>query len=185
MDPSGVMPEWKSLLESGHSMGSDDAPVTIVAFSDFQCPACRHLSTVVRALRVRYPDKIRYVHRHFPLPNRPHAAAAAHASECAAMQGVFAPFHDRLFSEQEVIGRMPWKYFAELAGVPDLQRFSNCVENEHSSRIAKDRAKGLELGIDRTPTIVMNGRRINGAPTFAVLEELVVQELQNPSSQTF
>lgn len=183
VETSGTVAEWRDLLEAGHALGPPDAPVQIVAFSDFQCPACRALATSIRALRAQFPEAIRFVYRHYPLPNHSHATTAAHASECAARQGAFLAFHDALFAEQEVIGYVPWRYFATVADLRDLDQFSACMRAEPSERVTRDREAGEELGVDGTPTLVLNGRRIGGAPPYPALEELVRAELGNWAGQ--
>mgnify|MGYP001945324106 CR=1 FL=1 len=174
-----VLDNWERLAAEGHGIGPADAPIQIVAFSDFQCPACRSFATSIAALRHSYSDRIRYIFRHFPLANHPHALAAAHAAECAADQGVFERFHDTLFSMQDVIGQVQWVYFAELAAVPDLDGFNACMIAAHSENVERDRNVGIALNLQGTPTVFLNGKRIEGALPYTQLELLVRKELTN------
>lgn len=168
---------WRELAEAGHAIGPPDADVLILSFADFQCPACRRVATSVRALRSRFPGRIRYVHRHFPLSSHPHARAAAHAAECAAAQSRFAAFHEVLFTDQEVIGAVPWSYFAQRAELPRPRHFAACLERPAPEVIARDRRVGEEIGVEGTPTLVVNGTRFDGAPPYAVLRDVVRREL--------
>ena len=163
---------WRDYAAAGHVMGSPAAPVTVVVFSDFQCPACRMLADSLRVLRRNHPGEVRVVYRHFPLQGHRFALAAARASECAAAQGRFEAFHDALFGRQQAIGEVPWGDFAKGAGVPDLARFDACVnETGDLPTVARDQAMGDKLGVNSTPTLLVNAARIEGARPLALLEK--------------
>jgi protein-disulfide isomerase len=108
--------DWQPLSQVGNVMGPRGARVTIVEFSDFQCPFCGQAAQALQGVRERYPD-VAIVYRHLPLEAHPHAFAAAVASECAAEQGAFQAFHDHLFAHQDSIGVTPWDSVAHRAGV--------------------------------------------------------------------
>lgn len=184
LSPSGAAAEvaevrtvadWRRYATSGHRMGPAGAPVTIVEFSDFQCPACRVLAGRLRELRARHPDRVAVLYRHFPLPSHPFAEPAAQASDCAARQGRFEAFHDALYSRQESIGSTPWTSFAQMANIPDLPSFERCMRGGASPGLARDRAAGGELGVNATPTLLVNGVVLRGAPTVEALEQLVTR----------
>jgi protein-disulfide isomerase len=168
---------WRRYAEQGHAMGAAEAPVTIVEFSDFQCPACGRFAASLREFRARHPDAVRLVYRHHPLPSHPHAVPAARASECAAAQGRFEAYHDALFADQAGLGTVPWREFARRAGVPDLDAFDGCAAGaEPLAVLRRDSAAAAQLGVSATPTLLVNGRRITGAPPVEMLEALVREE---------
>jgi protein-disulfide isomerase len=171
--------DWRTYAEHGQWIGPRSAPVTLVAFSDFECPACRMLATSVQRLRAIHPGEIAVVFRHFPLPSHPHAAVAAQASECAAIQGRFEQYHDVLFAQQDSLGKLPWSRFAIAAGVPDLAAFERCVRHQPPSpALSRDRAAGDQLDVTGTPTLLINGRKVRGAPPADVLERYVEEALR-------
>lgn len=170
--------EWRAYAAEGHRMGPNGAPVTLVEFSDFQCPACRKLASSLQSIRAKYPEEVLLVYRHFPLSSHAFAVPAARASECAAVQGRFEQFHDALFAKQDSIGILPWSRFARVAEVEDLNAFERCVrEVGPVPALHQDTLAGNRIGITGTPTLLLNGRRLIGAPPLAVLERYVQQEL--------
>jgi protein-disulfide isomerase len=170
--------DWADYARSGRVMGPADAAVTLVEFSDFQCPACRALAGSIRTVRERYPDELRVVYRHFPLKSHPHAIAAVRASECAGAQGRFEAFHDALYAEQDSIGELPWLHYARAAGVPDIRSFGQCAASAAPlATLHQDTTAARKLGVKVTPTILVNGVLINGAPPAATLEQIVEKAL--------
>ncbi len=98
------------------------------------------------------------------------------ASECAAALGRFLAFHDVLFYEQEVIGHMPWQYFGDLANLNDIPAFTECIRvGEPMTRIVDDRRTGELMGIDRTPTWLINGTVVVGVPSLSRIKDLIAQ----------
>ncbi|HEV7588668.1 MAG TPA: thioredoxin domain-containing protein [Longimicrobium sp.] len=171
------VPNWRAFASMGHRTGPANAPVTLVVFSDFQCPACKVLADEVRTLRERYPERFTVLYRHYPLPSHSQAVAAARASECAARQGRFAAYHDALFASQETLGYTPWQTFARSAGVPDVEAFQRCFsEPGRIEQLVRDVADGGRLGVTGTPTLLINGRRYNGAPPLEVLEKEIEEQ---------
>jgi protein-disulfide isomerase len=165
---------WREYAAAGHVMGNQSAPVTVVVFSDFQCPACRMLADSLHVLRRNHPGSVRVVYRHFPLQSHRYALTAAGASECAAAQGRFEAFHDALFARQQAIGEIPWSDFAKGAAVPDLARFDACVREAGAvPAVSRDQAMGDRLGVNSTPTLLVNDTRIEGARPLAALERYV------------
>jgi protein-disulfide isomerase len=171
--------DWQRFARGGHTLGSAGAPVTIVVFSDFQCPYCGILMNQLRTLRQKYPSHISVVYRHFPVPSHPHAATAARASECAAEQGRFEPFHDALFEERLAIGLVEWTNFAREAAIPDLPRFEECV---HSGRpipaLERDAADAQRLQVAVTPTYLVNDLRFQGVQPADSLEGYVQRAIR-------
>jgi protein-disulfide isomerase len=167
--------DWRTLTQGGIKTGDPAAPVTIIEFADFQCPACRKFAEQVRQAQVQHPGKILVIYRHYPLEAiHPYAMAAANASECAAEQGRFAAFHDVLFAAQDSIGRTSWVRFARAAAVPDTARFKQCVDqNRYQARIQADIAAGRHLKVDGTPTVVVNGLKFTGVGSDEDFELLI------------
>jgi protein-disulfide isomerase len=165
---------WRTYAQGGHRSGPGDAPVTMVVFSDFQCPACRLLATHLNALRAEFPNELAIIHRHAPLSTHPFAVEAARASECAAQQDRFAAFHDALFVDQSAIGLAPWTRFAANAGVPDVTAFDRCMTGgAPSPTLYADTLAANELQVTGTPTMLINGLRFTGTPPLDTLRARV------------
>jgi protein-disulfide isomerase len=155
---------WPRLVSEGARMGDSAAPVQIVEFSDFQCPACGAMRATLAALREKYPDQVAVVYRHFPLQSiHPVARAAAIAAECARTQGKFAAYHDALFASQPELPRQPWTRLAQQAGIPDTARFAACLSSDAAAaRVSADAAAGEAIGINATPTLIIDGQLDSG-----------------------
>ncbi len=159
--------------DASHSRGSATAPVTIVEFSDFECAHCGAFHQSLDDVLRRGDQNVRVVFRHFPLDSacNPHVASRLHpqaclaavASECAAEQGKFWQYHNVLFENQQRLGREFLIAYATRLGM-DTERFAACLASEGAQAIVERDAKtGADLGIDSTPTVFINGRRIKGA----------------------
>jgi protein-disulfide isomerase len=173
---------WRSFAEGGHRIGPANAPVVLVEFSDFQCPACRALEERLRESRKKFPRDLAIVYRHFPLNIHRFARAAAEASECAAQQGRFERMHAVLFDQPDSIGVISWRSFARLAAVPDLSAFERCMRDSTAlPAVTRDRRAAEHLGADGTPTVLINGIRFSGALPQATLDSLVESVLQSVS----
>ena len=169
---------WREYARSGNRMGSAEAAVTLVMFSDFQCRFCAVAAGRIRALRREYPNDVAVIYRHFPLRTHPHAVAAARASECAGAQGQFEAYHDALFLKQDSIGAMPWVRYATEAGVADLRRFERCVNaTSPVAALERDTLAGARLEVRGTPTILINETRIVGTPPLDTLRSYVERAL--------
>ena len=154
-------------------LGPDRAPITIVEFSDFECPYCQQSVKVLKALRHLYGERIRVVYRDYLGPNHAHALQAAEASRCAGAQGKFWEYHDLLFDHQS--SGKGWDY-ALLAKQLALQQteFASCLQSgRFREQIAKDLQDGLKLGITSTPTFFVNGRPLVGAQPLANFQALI------------
>ena len=120
-DPTPPVPvrDWERVASGGHRMGHVNAPVTIVEFADFQCPACRRFATeIFPMLQAQFGDQMALVFRHWPLPNHPYSYDAARAAECAAAQGRLEAFHDLVFSQRDSLEVEPFRRFARTPACP-------------------------------------------------------------------
>lgn len=163
--------------------GSPDAPVTIIEFSDFQCPFCeRFFSQTYPSLVKNYIDtgKVRFIYRDFPLNFHPNAQKAAEAAECAGEQGKFWEMHDRIFNNQGAITVPDLKTYAkDIAGL-DTSKFNECLDSGlMAPEVQKDLKDGSSAGVTGTPTFFVNGVKIVGAQPFGAFEELIKKELGN------
>jgi len=173
-----VAPRVSVAGTQGHPWtGGKDARVTIVEFSDFQCPFCRAAESSVKAIREKYGDKVKLVYMDFPLSFHQHAMDAARAGRCAADQGKFWQYHDALFADQSKLNPPDLKATAGKLGL-DATKFDACFDkNAHDSGIAKDVAEGKSLGVTGTPTFFINGREVVGAQPVPKFTEVIDDEI--------
>jgi protein-disulfide isomerase len=172
-----VVKQWRTFSSAGDRMGPAYAPVTIVEFSDFQCPYCRVASGDLHDLRRWYPDDVVIVYRHFPIHRL--ARPAAVAAECAGRQGTFEAFHDLLFANPESIGNKPWNRFAVEAHVGDTVEFDRCMDSRSATAVVdRDSAAAVALGVQGTPTFLINSLMVIGNPGFEQLNDYVKAALE-------
>ncbi len=150
--------------ERGQITGSQYADITVVMFSDFECPYCAKTSHIIQEILKKHPDRIRFIYRHFPLSGmHSNAFNAAKSSECAAEQGAFWEMHNLLFVNQTALESDDLYRYATEIGL-DINQFTNCMNSEYiSSNIKQDIADGEKYGVDSTPTFFVNNMRIVGA----------------------
>jgi protein-disulfide isomerase len=167
-----------ALSDKDPSLGNAKAPVTLVEFSDFQCPFCLRVAPTMRQIRATYGDKVRIVWKDFPLTQiHPQAFKAGEAGQCAAEQGKFWEFHDRVFENQQAMQVDDLKRYAAGVGV-DAERFNACLDTSKHAEIVRDGvAQGTRLGVNSTPTVFINGRRVSGAQPYEVFAAIIDEEL--------
>jgi protein-disulfide isomerase len=167
-----------TVASAGHpSTGGSSAPVTIIEFSDFQCPFCRAAENRLHEVRQRYGDRVSLVYMDFPLGFHPHAMDAARAARCAGHQGKFWQFHDALFLDQKKLDPDNLKQTAAKVGL-DQGKFNSCfASNKYDTGIRKDMAEGTSLGVTGTPTFFINGRELLGAQPASKFNEVIDEEL--------
>ena len=169
-----IVNDWRSYARDGHVVGASDAPVSIVVFSDYQCPYCARLAKELQELRSAPGHDLRIVYRHFPLATHPFALEAARASECAAAQQRFEALHYVLFAAQDSLGKLPWVELARRAQVPDLNAFTQCAEASGAvDAIARDTLDGRRLKVRATPTFLVNENLIEGLPPADTLAAII------------
>ena len=152
------------------SMGAEDAPITIIAFSDFQCFYCASANQLIKEIMQEYPDQIRYVHRDFPLEKiHPDAFNAALAARCAGEQDQYWEMHDALFLNQEDLSIENLNKQAEILNL-EMDQYNNCLTTrKYENKILIDVQAGKEYGVSGTPTIFVNGYQVNGADREAIM----------------
>jgi protein-disulfide isomerase len=176
---TSLEPLREPVATTGPQRGAAGAAVTIVEFSDFECPFCARFTPVLAQLQSRYPGKVRVVYRYFPLASiHPDAQKAAEAAVCADRQGKFWPMHDALFADQTALGIAQLKATASRLGL-DVPRFDECLDGGAGAAVvAADQAAGEDLAIASTPSSFVNGRFVKGAWTFDQMQTLVEDELR-------
>jgi protein-disulfide isomerase len=163
---------------TGPAQGPATAPVTIVEFSDFQCPYCSRLTPTLEQIKAKYGDKVRIVFRQFPLPFHQNAQKAAEAALCANDQGKFWQLHDAMFSNQAALGVDQLKAkAAELGMKPD--DFNKCLDSGAKVAVVEaDKKAGSEAGVNGTPAMFINGRFLNGAVPLENVTSVIDDELR-------
>ena len=169
---------------AGHpEIGAKDAPITIVEFSDFQCPFCGRAEPTLKQVREKYGDKVRLIYMDFPLGIHDHAIDAASAGRCAGEQGKFWEFHDAMFADQSKLKPDDLKGDAKKLGL-DSAKFNECFDKgKYKAGIESDLAQGHDLGIDGTPAFFINGRPLNGAQPFERFAQTIDEELASGQKQ--
>jgi protein-disulfide isomerase len=167
-----------SVASANHpSTGAGSAPVTIIEFSDFQCPFCRAAESSLKQVRQKYGDQVKLVYMDFPLGFHPHAMDAARAARCAADQDKFWQFHDALFLDQKKLDPDNLRETAAKVGL-DHDKFNSCFSSDkHDVGIRRDMAEGNSLGVTGTPTFFINGRELLGALPPLKFDEVIDEEL--------
>ncbi|HEY6475361.1 MAG TPA: thioredoxin domain-containing protein, partial [Polyangia bacterium] len=166
-----------ALPPDGPSRGPAAAKVTIVEFSDFQCPFCARVNPTLDQIRATYPDDVRIVFRENPLPFHPHAAEAAEAAVAAGWQGKFWQMHDKLFANQRDLDRQGLEARAAELGL-DLPTFRRALDTHAAkAQVDADLALGQKVGLRGTPTFFIDGRTLVGAQPFAEFKQVIDDEL--------
>jgi protein-disulfide isomerase len=160
------------------ALGPADAPVTIVEFSDFECPHCARVGPTLKKIAEDYGDKVRLVFRHFPLASIHRVAQeASEASLCAADQGKFWEMHDAIFADQRNLSVERLKEMAGSLGL-DRARFDECLDsNRYADKVLADVRDGARVGVTGTPAFFVNGRPLSGAVPYETIAETVEEEL--------
>src|SRR5262245_6018545 len=158
--------------------GAADAPVTVVEFSDFECPFCKQTHPTLKQLLERYPGKVRLAYRDFPLDSiHPQARRAAEAARCAQEQGKFWEYHDVLFTQSPQLAPEDLRRYAAQMGL-DVTKFDGCLSTGvHKAAVQRDLDEGNRLGITGTPAFFINGRTLSGAQPLEAFTRLIDQEL--------
>lgn len=161
--------------------GNPGAPVTVVEFSDFQCPYCVRARPTVNRVRETYGDKVRWVFRHFPLDFHAQAEKAGEGAACAGEQGKFWEMHDLLWANTAKLQAADLKAHAATLGL-DGPKFGECLDSgRYAGLVAADLEAGQGYGVSGTPAFFVNGRPLVGAQPFDAFAQVIDDELQRSS----
>ncbi len=172
-----LRPPKVEVAAEGPSKGPAGAKVTIVEFSDFECPYCSKAEESVNEVMKAYDGKVRLVYRDFPLPMHPNAEKAAEAAHCAGDQDKYWPMHAKLFANQKALEPEALKGYAKELGL-DEAKFATCLEKgEKKELVEANRKAGEKAGVTGTPSFFINGYMISGAQPFSEFKSLIDAEL--------
>ncbi|MBW2493849.1 MAG: thioredoxin domain-containing protein [Deltaproteobacteria bacterium] len=167
----------------GPAKGPDDAVVTIIEFSDFQCPFCQRVVPTIDQIAAKYPTQVRIVFRNLPLNNiHPRAQAAAEAAACANNQGKFWEYHDLVFANNRALSDEDLERYASEVGL-EMADFRQCVQNRETQQIVDaDTAVAETLQISGTPSFLINGIPMHGAQSLEAFSEVIDAEIARSAS---
>lgn len=177
--PQGPDPAKVYGVPAGDSpvKGPQDAWVTIVEVSEFQCPYCKRVTDTLKQIHEKYPQDVRFVFKHNPLPFHNRAKPAAIAGECAREQGKFWELHDAMFAGQPALEDNNLEAYAKSAGV-DVGKWKTCYTGQkHAQRIDADTQLAASFGARGTPAFFINGRFLSGAQPFENFQKVIDEEL--------
>ncbi|HEY2772813.1 MAG TPA: thioredoxin domain-containing protein [Candidatus Binatia bacterium] len=158
--------------------GPNDAPVTIVEWSDFQCPFCGQAKDLVHQIIDAYPKDVRFVFKNYPLPFHPNAMPAAKAAVAAQKQGKFFEMHDLLFSNQRDLSPEKYEEFAKQIGL-NMDQFKKDMDSpEIAAQITSDMKEAGDVGVRGTPTFFINGKQPAGR-SFELYKSIIDDEIKN------
>jgi protein-disulfide isomerase len=161
-----------------HVQGNPNAPITLVEYGDYECPACGLATPVVKAVQKHFDERLRFVFRHFPLTQvHPHAESAAETAEFAGARGRFWEMHDWLFENQEALGLPLYLALAKGLGLSETALAEALESGTFRPKPRTDFMGGLRSGVNGTPTFFINGRRHDAAYGFRELVAEIDHEL--------
>jgi protein-disulfide isomerase len=164
--------------KNGPSLGTENAPITIAVFSDFQCQYCKKVNETLKQVVQSNGNNVRILYKNLPLPNHTQSFKAAQAAYCAAAQNKFWQYHDLLFDHAHDLSDNSLKRYASEIGL-DSNGFNSCVDSEASREaVMKDLQEARRAGIFSTPTFIINGRVLKGARSFEDFKAIIDQSLK-------
>ena len=168
-----------AVTSDDHVKGSENARVTLIEYSDFECPYCLNHKATIDKIVQNYGDQVRVVFRHYPLSFHANAEKAAEASECAAEQGKFWEMHDKIFAANEA-GTMSvdkWKAEAKSLGL-NTKKFNECLDSgKYADEISAEEQAGLAAGVEGTPATFVNGELVSGAIPYEQFKSIIDSKL--------
>ncbi len=174
--------------------GPADAKVTVVKYSDFECPYCKYLALTMEPVKAKYKDKVRFIMKHFPMnpqcnrymagyDKHPNACNASVTGICAGRQGKFWEMHDKLYAAQPKLDPESNRGYASELGL-DMAKYDQCVKDPTVlQRINKDIDLAVKAGINGAPRTYINGRLVTGSASTAILEYYIEKSLEHPEAQ--
>ena len=164
--------------------GNPKATVTVVEFSDFQCPYCQRVRPTMSRVRQLYSDRVRFAFRHYPLDFHPQAQKAGEAAACAGEQGKFWEMHDRLWDNPSKLGVEDLKAHAQALGLAGPE-FGTCLDSgRFADAVEADLRAGQAYGVSGTPAFFVNGRPLVGAMPFEAFQQVIEDELARTGAKT-
>jgi len=174
-DDDEVLPEID--YSTSQHKGAVNAKITLVEYTDFECPFCFKGFETIEQIVEAYGDEINLIYKNFPLSFHANAQKAAEAAECAGDQDMFWEMYETLFQNNDALAVDDLKAYADDMGL-DTEQFNACLDNDEKAELVQqDLADGQSLGITGTPTFIINGKKIVGAQPFEVIEEVIKEEL--------
>ncbi|OGY21199.1 MAG: hypothetical protein A2126_02575 [Candidatus Woykebacteria bacterium GWB1_45_5] len=179
-EKSGQVSKGELVKDDSHVLGVKDAKVTIVEFSDFQCPACQAAHPIVKKVITEYGDRILFVYRHFPIiSSHKYALKAAEAAEAAGEQGKFWQYFELVFSSGGKLTIDDLKKYAKELNL-DMNKFeSDLNSDKYKNKVMADLADGEKLGVDSTPTFFINGKKYVGVQSYDQFKNIIESELKS------
>ena len=175
--PSPTEPKAEVGADDDPVKGPATAKITIIEFSDFQCPFCARAVPTMEQIFKTYGDKVRLVYRDFPLSFHQYAQKSAEAAECADEQGKFWEYHDSLFANQNALDIDSLKKYASDTKL-DTAKFNECLDSgKYAEEVQKDFKDGQSAGVRGTPAFFINGRLVSGAQPFETFKKIIDEEL--------
>ena len=180
-----VEPTRLAAEATGPARGPADAAVTLILFSDFECPYCQKLMPALEETLRTYPDSVRLVYRHLPLDGlHPHAVNAARAAVCADQQGGFWPYLDALFADRRRLEPLELRKRAKAIHL-DVGLFDQCVAGSKAAQTVElDSRAADELGLTSTPSLLINGRLVRGAVSAGTIAAVIDDELARRAARS-
>jgi protein-disulfide isomerase len=170
-------------LKDAPIKGPAEAPISLVEFSDFECPYCAQSTSVIRAVLKAYPTQVRFAFKSYPLPFHKESQLAHEAALAAGEQGKFWEMHDLLFASQDKLSRDDLVEKARLLHM-DIARFTAALDDHRfKTAVDADRQEGERLGVDGTPFFFINGRALSGAADFAEFKQLIDTALRDTAQR--
>ncbi len=177
--------DWILVRSGGHAAGSPTAPAQLVVFEDFQCPVCGTFErSVLPKIREKFGADLAVTFRHWPLSYHAHAMPMAIAAECAAQQGAFWPFHDRVFAMQSDLGRFSIDSVARASGVADSATFARCRASGATQEVVdRDAELAQQINAPGTPALVLNGVLLGSGSQEVPLITAISKEVEKHSTR--
>lgn len=164
-----------NITKADHVRGNFNAPVTLVEFSDFECPFCGRIYPTLKKILADYPNKVRLVYKYFPLTSiHPNAQKASEAAECASEQGKFWEYHDKLFDNQAGGYSIDkFKTWAKDLGL-NTTKFNDCLDtSKYAAKVSADQQEGQAKGVQGTPATFVNGQLVSGALPYESFKQII------------
>lgn len=179
--PSQIVPDSlisRLTTKEAPNKGPSDAKVTFVEFADFQCPVCKSVHPIIKALEEKYKDSsVRFVFRNFPLSQHEHAQLASEAAMTASLQGKFWEYRDMLFENQTKLEKSDLESYAASIGL-DIDAFKKSLEDQQQRGVVhQDIADGNALGVQGTPTIFINNMKYGGKYSIDDFSAIIDEQL--------